>query len=128
MRRLSRPVAAYMLLLAMLVRGLVPAGWMPASSGGAPLAICTLHGLQIVDTAPKGQPSPQRDTAPAAHDICPFAAAAHLTLGPAAPAAPLPQVMAYAPAPSASLGGAIAREVSLVHGARAPPLAVAKFA
>ena len=67
---MARIAAALVLALAVLVRGLIPTGWMPSPSGG-PLTICTAqapgHGH------PGDKPSgPAKD---AAHEVCVFAAA-----------------------------------------------------
>ena len=67
-----RPVAAALLLLALLVRGLVPAGWIPmVGADGAGLVICSSAGATA---APAGIFLPGEQQAPVAdHSPCAFA-------------------------------------------------------
>jgi hypothetical protein len=44
MKHHARIAAAYVAFLAMLMHGLVPAGWMPSGTGHAPVTICTVDG------------------------------------------------------------------------------------
>jgi hypothetical protein len=68
---MTRIAAALVLALAVLVRGLIPSGWMPSPSGG-PLIICSAQapGHGHLGDKPTG---PAKD---AAHEGCVFAAAA----------------------------------------------------
>jgi hypothetical protein len=79
MKNALRLVAVYVALAAMLARAFVPAGWMPnVAANGAPLIICTMDGGVTVDA--KGSLQKQQrngQDSGRAHDICPFAAAAH---------------------------------------------------
>lgn len=76
-------------LAALLLRALVPVGWMPAATAQTPFVICSINGP--VQHAPDGQKLP--DDA-AHHQTCAFAAAPHLAKTPdvvalAAPALPV---------------------------------------
>lgn len=55
---------------AILLRGLLPMGWMPDAQGG--FTICSVDGVH--HTAPADQPGKQDHN----DSVCPFAAAAHL--------------------------------------------------
>jgi hypothetical protein len=71
-----RPFALMFALTAMLLRGLLPAGWMPAADAGAPLVICTGHGAtHLGPVRPRGHTLPGDGPV-----VCPFASAAHLSL------------------------------------------------
>ena len=82
--RLSKQFAVSLALAAMLLRALLPDGWMPASAGsGTPFVICSVDG---VHTGGKGTPTqPSRE-----HGPCAFASVAPLS-PPALPAAVLGQ-------------------------------------
>ena len=45
MHRALRQHATVLALVAMLLRAFIPAGWMPSSQPGAPLAFCTAGGM-----------------------------------------------------------------------------------
>lgn len=81
--------AIHLAIVAMLLRALLPAGWMPNPGGGAPFTICTVDGTgHHTDGNPSGKPGPQGDRH--AHDECPFAAAPHI-------AAPVPLALLSTP-------------------------------
>jgi hypothetical protein len=61
----------------MILRALVPAGWMPATGGGTTLTICTGSGLAQIHLDGQGKPV-KGDASHKSQDICPFAAVAHL--------------------------------------------------
>lgn len=67
-----RLAAFHLALAAMLLRAMMPAGWMPstdAAASGSPFVICTMHGPLV----------PQKhDEHKSSNDVCPFAAAAQL--------------------------------------------------
>ena len=75
MIRNARYAAAYVAILAMMLRALVPVGWMPARTPGHTFTICTVDGFQRITPAHR---TGDHDPAPA-HDnsVCPFAASAH---------------------------------------------------
>jgi hypothetical protein len=79
----ARSLAVSLALCAMLLRALLPDGWMPAASAadGVPFVICSVDGSHHDGKAP-GEPQQQRTHAP-----CAFAAAAPLA-PPCAGAAP----------------------------------------
>lgn len=118
-----RSAAAWLALSAMLLRALVPAGWMPAASGGAFLVLCTANGLvQVLDAQPDsatgGSPASHL---PAADGTCPFGA----TAVPALPGAPAPvadfAMHHEAPAPGSRPAFAGFPPTGS-HAPRAPPL------
>ena len=72
-----RRAAVHLALIALLLRGFLPAGWMPAADGGAPLVMCSV--IQIADTvtdghAGDGNAVPGKDD-PRARENCAFAGA-----------------------------------------------------
>lgn len=69
--------AWYLALVAILLRAALPAGWMPVADadGGPSIVICTGHGALVAPIHRQKQtPLPGRS-----NDICPFAAAVHLS-------------------------------------------------
>lgn len=114
-----RSLAATLALSAMLLRALLPMGWMPAPSaaGGPTLIICTMDGPQ--HRVPASNHDGQDDHG----TVCPFAAAAHLAPPQAAPALALPVSVAFAaPIVAASLPRAAAFDAA--HAPRGPPVPV----
>ena len=80
-----RRAAAWLMLVAILMRVGVPQGWMPnaqAFTSGAPIVICTSTGqLQIVlDENGNPAPSGEQDDASAQHQPCAFSVLAGLSL------------------------------------------------
>jgi hypothetical protein len=67
----ARSLAVSLALCAMVLRALLPEGWMPAASAAAPLVICSIDGTHH-SKAP-GAPAQPQSQAP-----CAFAAAAPL--------------------------------------------------
>lgn len=68
--------AVVLLLFALLLRGMVPAGWMPAmASDGPPFIICTAQGLVAAADAwqPNGEQTPPASTD---NSLCAFAVSA----------------------------------------------------
>lgn len=81
MTRYLHAAGVHVALAAMLLRALLPSGWMPnpTPGSGSLLTICTMSGLVTVkqpldSRTKKGGPSHDAHH----HDVCPFAAAAHL--------------------------------------------------
>jgi hypothetical protein len=66
----SRHGIVLLAFTAILLRGLMPMGWMPDAQGG--FAICSIDGVH--HTLPGDQPAKQDH----GDSVCPFAAAAHL--------------------------------------------------
>lgn len=95
-RNRSRAIAV-IALAAMMLRALLPDGWMPASSAsaGTLLTICTMNGPVRVALGEDGQPQKQ----PAKHDgrsheTCPFAAAQHFAAPVGLPSVTAPSLVA----------------------------------
>jgi hypothetical protein len=84
-----RSLAVTLALSAMLLRAMLPVGWMPDLAGtGAPLVICSVDGLHHIPQDPSHSHDDDHGYA------CPFAAAAHLAPPQLPPAIPQPFVMA----------------------------------
>jgi hypothetical protein len=82
MTRRIRLAGVHIALAAMLLRALLPAGWMPnsAPSAGAPFVICAMDGAAHLASGSDGQPlkhQPDQNN-DRSHEMCPFAAAPHL--------------------------------------------------
>jgi len=116
----ARPAFA-LALAAMLLRALLPAGWMP-STGLTPalITICTMDGPQRVAPPDSGKPAPDQHTHDRANAPCAFAAAA--------PFAPLTETpILLAPRASADKSGIVlasaiaVRLAKSAHSPRAPP-------
>ena len=81
MFRTFRLAGIHLALAALMLRALMPDGWMPntALAGGMPIALCTIDGPVNLVVGLDGKPAPQDP----AHndgrhvDVCPFAAAPH---------------------------------------------------
>lgn len=119
---MSKPLRTYAVqfaLVAMLLRALVPAGWMPVASQGVPLVVCTAQGLQTIDI---GTHKPA-DHAPArtSHDVCPFAAAASLAPPQSEAVLSQPALIASAVALSLTEGRPQATTQFHPQSPRAPP-------
>ena len=69
-------VAFALILLALLARILVPAGWMPAAGQGFSIMLCTSAGVRAAWVDGSGKVHEQAPTAPQADHPCLFAAAA----------------------------------------------------
>jgi hypothetical protein len=108
--------ARHLALIALLLRALVPAGWMPGTAADAPFVICS------VDGAAQHTPDGHKPADDASHqDGCPFAAASHLakTSDTAPLAAPLLRAFA---APSPTAAQSLTRiAVYRAQSPRAPP-------
>jgi len=83
-----RSFAVTLALSAMLLRAVLPAGWMPnlTGTGDAPLVICSIDGAHHL---------PSHDPAHGDDHMCPFAAVAHLAPPQLAPAIPQPFAVAW---------------------------------
>jgi hypothetical protein len=100
-------------LVAMVLRALLPDGWMPAETGasGIPIAICTVNGPLNMVVGQDGKPSKPAPLQNSTHhpDACPFAAAPHFaTIAPAVAPAPstLAAILAFRVPQTASIAGA----------------------
>ena len=65
-------------LVAMLLRAILPVGWMPgaAENSASPFVICTVNGPVHAAHVPDGPKHSQDDGRQ--NDVCPFAASVHL--------------------------------------------------
>lgn len=103
----------HLALAALILRAMLPAGWMPDAHG---LTICSVTlGTVHHDSAPG------HDDGKTAHEECPFAAAPHLAAAPEAPSLALPTVHAFAAAVDRATAAVIAARFS-PSAPRAPPL------
>jgi hypothetical protein len=112
MQELSRALR-HLAIIALLVRAMVPAGWMPEAHAG--LIICSAGTLGAIHHDGDQKP------APAAHEECAFAAAPHLAAAPQAPALALPAFHAVVAETDRGLAASIAARFT-PQSPRAPPL------
>jgi hypothetical protein len=104
----------HLAIIALLVRAMVPAGWMPEANGG--LVVCsagTLGTIHHDGDAPRE----------AAHHDCAFAAAPHLGAVPGAIQLALPTFHAFVARTDAGRAATIAARFT-PQSPRAPPLTV----
>jgi hypothetical protein len=73
----ARLAALHLAVVAMLLRALLPAGWMPDTTGATAFTICTMDstGHHVEQRSP-GKPAPADSQH--GHEECPFAAAHHV--------------------------------------------------
>jgi hypothetical protein len=123
--RFARLAVIHLALAALMLRALLPAGWMPNTNAAANtfITICTMDGFAKVALDANGQPlkhSPAQDDG-RQHDVCPFAAAPHFATTPPPLAISTPYtVAAFAEAPRAFFAAcAIAHYAP--QSPRAPP-------
>jgi hypothetical protein len=112
MQDLSRALR-HLAIIALLVRAMVPAGWMPEAHGG--LVICSAGTLGTIHH--DGDKTP----AQASHEECAFAAVPHLAAAPDAPQIALPAFHAFAARTDNARAQTIAARFSPASP-RAPPL------
>ena len=95
MARNLRLLAVHLALAAMILRALLPAGWMPNLSGqpGSALIVCSMDGGAGLSTDHGGLPSKHQPDGRGEHDGCPFAAAPHLATAGISPAIHQPQLV-----------------------------------
>lgn len=109
-----RSLAVNLALAAMLLRALLPDGWMPGAEAATPFVICSVDGGHGT-----GKTAPSRE--PRSHGPCAFAAAAPLSPPPAV------AVVAGLSGPPLRLAGVFADAPFFTHSvyrpntARAPP-------
>jgi hypothetical protein len=123
MRRHLHHYATLLALCAVLLRGVIPLGWMPSDDAGA-LALCTADGLVQLSAADAADLLGQQPAAPdnghAQPAPCSFAAAGPLGGAPAAVVLPQPAPFASRPALPGSTPCLPARPAGNTL-ARAPP-------
>ena len=116
MDAIIRSPALTLAVLAMLLRGMLPDGWMPSASTRAPLIICPMMG-GVMRAAPAHRGLPQHKSR-----ICPFTASlaqlATVSLPPAGPVPALP-IAAGGFRPITSV---FAAALYRLQSPRAPPL------
>ena len=122
MTRSLRTVFASLALAAMMLRALVPDGWMPSADGaahGVSISICTMHGPVRVVLGPDGKP--QKPDQNRGHDICPFAAAPHFAAAAASPALAPPLAISFVPVHDTAFRAPARPAVYTPQSPRAPP-------
>ena len=82
MSRYLRECAVYIALMALVMRAVIPVGWMPNSTGkGAAFIVCTADGPAPFLFGPDGKPAKQDDPGKTDHhSTCPFNAAPHFAV------------------------------------------------
>jgi len=93
MMRNLRFAAIYVALAAMMLRALLPAGWMPGTfASGSALVVCTMSGPVDLVLGADGKPLKHHSSEGDArhHEMCPFAGAPHLASPSAIAGAALP--------------------------------------
>jgi len=80
---LHRALLASAVVMALVVRAMVPAGFMPVSVPGLPfkLVVCTAFGLSAVDGPAHDEPSDQGDRQHASTGLCHFSLAGKMAPG-----------------------------------------------
>jgi hypothetical protein len=128
MSRTLRLAGIQLALAAMMLRALLPDGWMPSASGapGIPIAICTANGpvqLVIGQDGRTDKQNPAHDDA-RHQDVCPFAAAPHFATGATGIFHALPLAEAQFAAPAFASGIAEGMRQHTPQSPRAPPVFV----
>jgi len=111
-----RSLAVTLALSAMVLRALLPEGWMPNTFGvpGTSLVICSVDGVHHRPQTPSGKPDADHGM------VCPFAAMAHLARPQSPIAVPRPALVAQI-APRHDRQASVSDPPALEHGARGPP-------
>lgn len=107
----------HLALIAMILRAMLPAGWMPSAGIDAPLTICTVSPLHQQDPGNK-TPDPSQHEKP-----CAFFGAPQLAATPDIPALILPAFHGFAAQSDRVYAATIAAQHQ-PHSPRAPPLNV----
>jgi len=113
------PVIRHLALAALILRALLPAGWMPDAQSG--LTICSPSTLGIIHHDGAGRDSGGHSDGKTSQEECPFAAAPHFASVPDVPQLVLPAFHAFA----AEIDRVYAASVSArftPQSPRAPPL------
>lgn len=124
MRDKARYSLIHLVIMAMFLRALLPAGWMPSAmpDGGFSFTICTMDdfsGFIGKDRSPAKNTDDGRQ-----HDVCPFAAAPHFAtaVALASIAPPVFQVSGTGPVITEAAG--VRRSTYSPQAPRAPPAPV----
>ncbi len=109
--------ARHVAFVALMLRALLPGGWMPDAHAG--LVICSTGTLGVIhhDGAPTKQDGHSQQ------QECPFAAAAQLAAAPDAPQIALPAFHAFAAQTDRAYASAFAARFT-PQSPRAPPLSI----
>lgn len=107
------PAIRHIALAALILRALLPSGWMPDTHAGLTICSATLGAIHH-DSAPG-----QKDDKPGQQE-CAFAAAAHFAPTPDAPQIALPAVHAFVAATDRAYAGTVAARFT-PQSPRAPP-------
>lgn len=111
----GKQVFKHLILIALLCRALVPAGWMPSVSADTLITICSVSGQKAFHPDAPVKNAPSED--------CAFAAPAHAGFVPDAPVLTAPAVHA-AEAKTDTLRAAVIAARFSPGSPRAPPLNV----
>lgn len=120
--RFARLTVIHLALAAMMLRALLPAGWMPSASAASVITICTMDGISKIALDANGKPvkqTPAQDGQQ--HDVCPFAAAPHFATTPPALAASAPSVIVALAQTPAAFASAHPAARHAAQSPRAPP-------
>jgi hypothetical protein len=118
-----RNAATAFALAAMVLRALLPAGWMPATTGahGTTFVICTMNGpkrVTLPDAPVKKQPQQPDDRG---SGPCPFGVAGLAFAPPVPVALPVPSASVRFAAQTVRVESVRAQARPNAHGPRAPP-------
>jgi hypothetical protein len=108
------PVIRHLALAALILRALLPAGWMPDAQSG--LVICAVSTLGVIHH----DGAPGHSDGKASQEECPFAAAPHFAATPDAPKLVLPAFHAFAAATDRAYAVAVSARFT-PQSPRAPP-------
>jgi hypothetical protein len=113
--RIARQVA----FIALMLRALMPSGWMPDANGG--LMICSASASTTLGVIHHdGAPQKQQDKQPVNQPECPFAAASQLAAAPDAPQIALPAFHAFSARTDRAYAATLAARFT-PQAPRAPP-------
>jgi len=104
-------------LAALILRALLPAGWMPDAQAG--LTICSINTLGIIHH----DGAPGHSDGKTSHEECAFAAAPHLASAPDGPYVALPAFHAFAAATDRAYAASVLSRFT-PQAPRAPPAIV----
>ena len=85
----TKLVLRHLVLIALIARALVPAGWMPVANAGTLITICSVQGQKVLHPDAPGAPAKAM-----ASEDCAFGAAPHVAFVPDVPALTAPAVHA----------------------------------
>ena len=108
------PVIRHLALAALILRALLPAGWMPDAQSG--LIICSADTLGVIHH----EDAPGHSDGKASQEECPFATAPHFAATPDAPKLVLPAFHAFTAATDRAYAVAVSGRFT-PQSPRAPP-------